>query len=126
MACTASAGSITVGLSGSVRENDNSCRVRFSPRVAAISMAARARVSLRFLQAAFQALRVAAHDHQQIVEVVRDAAGKLPDGVHLLQMRGLALRAFERGGGFLFGGDVTAGDVDQTIALGHRPLQPAP
>ena len=46
MARTASAGSITVGLSGSVRENDSNCRVRFSPRVAAISIAANARMSL--------------------------------------------------------------------------------
>ena len=69
---------------------------------------------------------MAAHDHQEVVEVVGDAAGELADGVHLLQMRGLALRAFERGGGFLLRGDMPAGDVDQAVVLGHGPLQPAP
>src|SRR5579859_3407023 len=64
MACTVSAGLITVGLSGSV-------------------------LIARFFQMVLQSLGVAADDHQEIVEVVRDAAGELADRVHLLQMRGL-------------------------------------
>ena len=40
-----------------------------------------------------QHLRVAAHDHQQIVEVVRDAAGQLAERLHLLRLRQLFARA---------------------------------
>ena len=55
-----------------------------------------------------------------------DAAGELTDGVHLLQMRGLALRSFQRRGRFLLHRDVAAGDIDQAVILGQGPLQPAP
>ena len=57
---------------------------------------------------------------------MRDAAGQLPDGVHLLQMRSLPLRALERRGRFLLGGHMATGDINQPLARGHGPLQPAP
>ena len=45
---------------------------------------------------AAQQLRVAADDHQQIVEVVGDAAGQLAERLHLLRLGELLLRALER------------------------------
>ena len=80
----------------------------------------------RLAQALLQALCVPADDHQEIVEVVGDAAGELPDRFHFLQMGGLPLGVLQGGGGFFFRGDVPAGDVDQPVMLGHGPLQPAP
>ena len=44
-------------------------------------------------QVAPQPLHAAAHDHQQIVEIVRDAAGQLPDGLQTLR---LSQRGFRR------------------------------
>ena len=44
-----------------------------------------------------QQIEVAHHGHQQIVEVVRDAAGKLADGFHLLRLTQLFLRLLARG-----------------------------
>ena len=41
-----------------------------------------------------QQLEIADHRHQQIVEVVRDAAGELADHLHLLHLAQLLLRAF--------------------------------
>ncbi len=41
-------------------------------------------------------LRLAAHDHQQVVEVVRDAAGQLTERLHFLRLRELFVRPFER------------------------------
>src|SRR4029078_3879354 len=38
-------------------------------------------------QALAHQFETAEHDHQQIVEIVRDAAGELPDGVHLLRLQ---------------------------------------
>ena len=43
-----------------------------------------------------QNLRVTAHDHQQIVEVVSDAPGQLAERFHLLRLRKLLLRALKR------------------------------
>ena len=44
-----------------------------------------------------QQIEIAHHRHQQIVEVVRDAAGELADGLHLLRLPQLLLRLFARG-----------------------------
>src|SRR5262245_37281319 len=41
-------------------------------------------------------LRLTAYDHQQVVEVVRDAAGQLTEGFHFLRLRELFVGAFER------------------------------
>ena len=42
---------------------------------------------------AFEKLRVADHHHQQIVKIVRDAAGQLPERLHLARLRELFFRA---------------------------------
>jgi hypothetical protein len=51
-------------------------------------------------QALAQQVEIAHHGHQQIVEVVRDAAGELPDRLHFLCLPQLLLRLFA-GGDFL-------------------------
>ena len=51
---------------------------------------------LRLGQPAAQHFGVAADDHQEIVEVVRDAAGELAERLHLLHLRELLARALER------------------------------
>ena len=47
-----------------------------------------------------QQIEIAHHGHQQIVEVMRDAAGELADGLHLLRLAQLLLRLLA-GGDFL-------------------------
>ena len=42
-----------------------------------------------------ECLDVPAHDHQQVVEIVRDAAGQLPERVHLLRFGKLLLHLLE-------------------------------
>src|SRR5262249_12722323 len=49
-----------------------------------------------------------ADDHQQIVEIVRDAAGELSDCLHLVDLCEVFARAFERALGLLAIGDVEA------------------
>jgi len=44
-----------------------------------------------------QQAEIAHHGHQQIVEIMRDAAGELPDGFHLLRLPQLLLGFFARG-----------------------------
>ena len=61
---------------------------------------------------AAQKLRVAADDHQQIVEVVGDAAGQLAERFHLLRLGELLLRPLERGLRLPSLGDV-AGDLHE-------------
>ena len=46
-----------------------------------------ARERRRFGDAALEQLQVADHDAEQIVEVVRDAAGELADRFHLLRLQ---------------------------------------
>ena len=43
-----------------------------------------------------QQIEVAHHRHQQIVEIVRDPAGELADGLHLLRLPQLLLGLFAR------------------------------
>ena len=50
-------------------------------------------------QALAQQIEIAHHGHQQIVEVMRDAAGELADGLHLLGLAQLLLRLFAGGHG---------------------------
>ena len=61
-------------------------------------------------QPALEVLRIAAYDHQHVVEVVGDAAGQLAERVHLLRLRQLLLRALQRELAFAAFGDV-AGDL---------------
>ena len=50
-------------------------------------------------QALAQQIEIAHHRHQQIVEIVRDAAGELADGFHLLGLAQLLLRLLAGGHG---------------------------
>ena len=47
---------------------------------------------LEGLRVFLDCFEVAQNDHHQIVEVVRDAAAELPNGLHLLRSRKLFLR----------------------------------
>jgi hypothetical protein len=84
------------GLSSWRRENASSRCVSAAPRWRPARHFAAA-AALRVLgQALLQQRQTAEHRHQQIVEIVRDAAGQPADGVHLLRLeqlreRGLAL-----------------------------------
>ena len=51
---------------------------------------------LRVGQPTAQELRVPAHDHQQIIEIVSDAACQLSERFHLLRLGKLFLRPFQR------------------------------
>ena len=63
----------------------------------------------------FQRLDVSAHDHQQVVEVVRDAAGQLAERIHLLRFGKLSLHLLKRGLRFAAFGDIARdlGETDQ-------------
>ncbi len=91
--------STTIGLRLCRRAKVSNWRVRVSPRFAAVRIASSAwmiRGSVG-LQPAPQDLLVAADDHQQIVEVVRDAAGQLPERLQLLRLGELLARQLQRG-----------------------------
>ena len=74
---------------------------------------------LRLFQPALQDLRVAGNDHQQVVEVVGDAAGELADRLHFLRLRELLARLFERDLRLALLGDVAhqLGEADQLARL---------
>jgi hypothetical protein len=82
-----------------------------------------------------QAVLVDAHVHQfqaardprqQVVEIVRQAAGELADGLHLLRLAQLLLGALQLVLAFAFGGDVARRAIQLAVG-GHRhPRQPAP
>jgi hypothetical protein len=55
----------------------------------------------------FQRLDMSAHDHEQIVEVVRDPTGQLAECIHLLRFRQLFLHLLKRGLRFAALGDIT-------------------
>ena len=55
----------------------------------------------------FQRLDVSAHDHEQVVEVVRDPAGQLAERIHLLRFGQLFLHLLEGGLRFAALGDIT-------------------
>lgn len=66
-----------------------------------------------------------ARDHlQQVVEVVRDAAGKLANRLHLLRLAQLLLRGLKVGGGLLLGRHVAATGVDQPLLGPRDPRDP--
>ena len=90
--------SIGLGSSGWRRENASSrcvsAAARCAPRIAsAIALSARGSAGGRGVP--LQRLEVADDDGQQVVEVVRDAAGQLADRLHLLRL-GELLRASSR------------------------------
>src|ERR1700761_5353556 len=55
---------------------------------------------------------------------MRDAAGQLADGIHLLQLPQLFFRSPMGICRFLIGGDVPADDIDQSLLGGQRPVDP--
>ena len=81
-----------LGVSICRRENASNCRVRLSPRLGRVhDHVEQAPVFLRS-QVAPQALGAAADDHQQVVEVVRHAAGDLSDRLQPLGLPQCRLR----------------------------------
>ena len=74
---------------------------------------------LRLAQPALQDLRVAGNDHQQIVEVVGDAAGELAERLHLLRLGELLAGLLERDLRLVLGGDVAGelGEADQLAGI---------
>ena len=76
-------------------------------------------------QVPLQDLQVAHHHLQQVVEVVRDAARELANGLHLLRLTQLLLSPLKLGVRLLFGGDVPAHTIDHAPTRGGRPGDPA-
>ena len=107
------------GLSGWRRAKVSNCRVSVSPREAAARIASQRADVLLVRQPAHQSLGLAAYDHQEIVEVVRDAAGELAERLHFLRLRELRLRALERFLRVAPLGDVAGdlGEADQLALL---------
>ena len=66
-----------------------------------------------------QQLQAAQDRHQQIVEIVRHAAGELADGIHLLRLKQRLARLFQRFLGLLALGDV-ARDLGEADAACRR------
>ena len=95
-ASTVCAGPTVLGFIGWRREKVSSWRVSASPRAAAARSPRAARTFFGLLKRAQHGLGVAVDDHQQVVEIVRDAAGELAERFHLLRLRQLLLRALER------------------------------
>ena len=83
-----------------------------------------------------QQFQRAENDGQQVVEIVRDAAGEAADGFHLLRLEQLLFEAFQIGsvmadGGAPARGDIASGDdhvfaevvsSGMTLGLGGNPL----
>jgi len=81
------------GFSSCRRENASSRCVSAAPRWAPCTAFCSRRLTARFFGQPFLEQAQAAEDrHQQIVEVMSDAAGQLPDGVHLLRFEQLRQR----------------------------------
>ena len=87
------------GSSGCRREKASSRLVsaaaRCAPRIALSSARSRFGLAPRLLRLALGGFEIAEHDHQQIVEVVRDAAAELTDRLHLLRRGELLLRLLQ-------------------------------
>ena len=111
--------STTTGISVWRREKASSWRVSFSPRAGGGADRLHRLLVLGLLEPALQDLRVAGDDHQQIVEVVRDAAGELAERLHLLRLGELLARLFERDLRLVLLGDVARhlGEADQLAGL---------
>ncbi len=68
-----------------------------APRSRALQRAVDQAMQARIVRDALaQQIEIAHHRHQQIVEIMRDAAGELADGFHLLRLPQLLLRSFAR------------------------------
>ncbi len=70
--------------------------MKAAPRLLAVSIAEIARCDLGIgVEVALEDMEAAADDHQQIVEVVRNAAGELAERIELLRLCELPLHGFE-------------------------------
>ena len=82
-------------------------------------------VGASLIETGLQQIQRSDDTRQEIVEVVRDAAGQLPDRFHLLELKQRLLGGLQPFGRGLVGGDV-AGDRINVIAVRHAgPRQPA-
>ena len=72
-----------------------------------------------------QHLEAARDPSQQVVEVMREPAGELTHGLHLLRLAQVILRGAQRLGLFLLGRDVTPGRHDGGTVRHRRPADPA-
>ena len=77
--------SIDSGLTGRRRENASRCRVRPVPRATARRMPSKTRGAAGG-DVALEQLQAAREHREQVVEVVRDAAGQLAERFHLLRL----------------------------------------
>jgi len=73
------------------------------------------------LQPQSHQLQGAGNTGQQIVEIVRQAAGQLPDRFHLLALAQGALRRFQLGRALLVAREIAADRVDQAIVPAGGP-----
>ena len=79
--------SITFGASGCRRPKARSCEASFDPReIAAIAVCSRCSPRRLPGHVARQKLQIAANDLQDVVEIVRHAAGEFADRFHLLRL----------------------------------------
>ena len=118
-----SATSIACGLTLCRRAKVSNWLVRAAPRLVAASIADIARCSLGSSSIAFlQRVKAAADDHQEIVEIVRHAAGQLAERVELLRFRQLLLHLLELELGLAALGDVAGdlGEADELAVLVDR------
>ena len=96
------------GLSGSLREKASRLRVRSAARPTALEIwPTRRRTDAVRLCVFLERIDVGHHDHQDVVEVVGDAAGELADRFHLLRLAKLGLQR------------LAMGDVDHDAAQAH-------
>ena len=111
------------GASICLRLKARSCRVSDEARSAALAISWAGTAQVRLGAETFQQkFRVARDHHQQIVEVVRDAAGQAADGFHLLRLPQLLLQGaalgdvlgkeFEYDSAFAAIGDRAAGNAN--------------
>ena len=84
--------SIDSGFTGRRRENASRCRVSPVPRATARRIAVEHALALRRRPVALEQLHAAGEHREQVVEVVRDAAGQLAERLHLLRLPKRLLR----------------------------------
>ena len=72
-------------------------------------------------QAGLQDFQAAGDAGEQIVEIMRDAAGQLTHRFHLLRLAQLFLRRRQRGGRRFFGADVASAGIDQPVRRRRDP-----
>ena len=102
------------------RENARSCLVRLAPRWAAWTHAVHEPATTVRIGLAVEHVEAAGDHHQQIVEVVRHAAGQLSDGFDLL---GLPKRLLDAGTLVHLDAQLLVGFLKGPRALDHQRLE---